>query len=166
MIIDIYDDDMTEKTEEVLVKKANSCDDCLCWLDHCRAECCYHFSFRLNPLSDVIYEKDVVMIRLRITPDLRKYLDLHGVIIDKEIAIIPRDRCNIAPDRISVTARCVALEENCLCRLHPEGKPDYCKALTWETAQRDGYEITPRCLFGYKLKALSGGDAGHVDSSD
>ena len=154
---------MTKQIKELLVEKAGKCDNCLCWLEHCEAECCYHFSFRLNPRSDVVYSQDMVRIRIRITPDLRKYLELHGSELENDVVVIPRDKCDISPGRIAVTMRCVALQKNLLCQLHPEGKPDYCKNLTWVTAQQEGYEITPRCLFGYKLKALSRFDTRNTD---
>jgi hypothetical protein len=122
---------MRENIEKRLLNEAESCDNCLCWLDHCKAECCYHFNFRLSPLSDVVFLQDEVRIRIRITSDLSKYLDLHGVKLDNDVVVIPKDKCNISPRQIQVTMRCLALQENLLCQLHPDGKPDYCKALTW-----------------------------------
>lgn len=154
---------MMNRIEQRLVAEAIGCDNCLCWLKHCEAECCYHFIFRLNPQSDVLYSHDSVRIRIRITPDLRKYLDLHGAKLENDVVVIPKDKCDISPRRILVTMRCAALREDLLCQLHPEGKPDYCKNLTWEAAQEEGYEITPRCLFSFKLKALSGCDTGRTD---
>jgi hypothetical protein len=147
---------MSNKIDESLVEEARKCDDCLCWLYHCESECCYHFIFNLNPQSDVVYKHDVIRIHIQITPDMRKYLELHGAKLEGDIVVIPKENCDISPSRIFVTMRCTALQEDFLCRLHPDGKPDYCKNLSWETARDGNYEIGPRCLFGYKLKAISG----------
>jgi len=154
---------MTNKSEESLVEEARRCDNCLCWLQHCEAECCNQFGFRLNPQSDVLYLQDVVRIRIRITPDLKAYLELHGIKLEEDVVVIPKDNCDISTGQILVTMRCTALQDDFLCRLHAHGKPDYCKNLTWETAQEERCRITPKCLFAYKLKALSVCDTGGAD---
>jgi hypothetical protein len=147
---------MLDKSEESLIEESRRCDNCLCWLKYCEAECCCHFNFRLTPQSDVFYSQTEVRIRVRVTPDLKKYLELHGIRIEGDVVVIPNDNCDISQSRLSVTKRCTALQEDFLCRLHPDGKPDYCKQLSWETAREEGYEITPRCLFRYKMRTLSG----------
>jgi len=147
---------MTNKSEEALIEEARRCDNCLCWLEHCESECCNSFSFRLTPRRNVFYSQDEVRIRVHITPDFRKYFELHGAKIEGNIVVFHKDNCDISPSRLFVTMRCTALHEDFLCRLHTEGKPDCCKNLSLETAQDGMYGITPRCLFAYKLKTLSG----------
>lgn len=142
-------------SEESLVRRAETCDDCLCWLEYCEAECCSQIRFRLNPQSDVVFAEDVVRIHIRMTPDLRKYLELHRITLEGDVMVVPRENCTVSPNRIEVRMHCTALQNDFLCQLHPDGKPEGCKRLTWETAQDRNYFITPRCLYAYKLKALS-----------
>lgn len=146
---------MKSASEASLIAEAERCDDCLCWVEHCESDCCTHLSFRLNPQSDVTYSRDTVKIRIRMTPDLQRYFELHGAQVEGDAVVLATGSCDISPERVWVTARCGALQDDFLCRLHPDGKPECCKDFTWESAQEGDYVIPPRCLFAYKLKAAT-----------
>ena len=147
---------MPPSDEELLVEAAKRCDDCLCWLEHCEAECCHLFHFHLTPSSDVVYLEDVVRIHTPLDSDSARYYELHGATVEREgeIVVVPRASCEISSDRLLVTMRCSALQDDFLCALHHGGKPQCCEEFTWEAALRGHSGVTPSCLFAYKAKGL------------
>jgi hypothetical protein len=142
--------------EESLVEAAKQCEDCLCWLQHCEAECCHLFHFHLTPRSDVVYLEDVVRIHTPLTTDSARYYVLHGAAVDRdrEIVVVPRASCKVSSTQLAVTMRCTALRDDLLCSLHESGKPECCEGFTWDTTTAGDSGLTPRCLFTYKLKGL------------
>lgn len=133
-----------------LREAALNCEDCLGWLQHCQAECCAGFRFRLSPTSAVDRTEDEVRIRVRVPDDTRRYYELHGAALHGDAVVVPTDRCRFTHDRLHVDMPCTALTTDFLCSLHTEGKPEVCKALTLETARRQDFWVTPRCLYAYK----------------
>lgn len=141
--------------KESLIAAAAQCDKCLGWLEHCKAECCHVFTFYRTPRSDVRFLGDEVRMHLPLTPDLRKYYELHGARIEEgEIVVVPRAACEVSPTRLVVHMRCRELGSDMLCRIHDRGQPRCCRDFTFETAKDNRWVITPRCLYAYKLEAL------------
>jgi hypothetical protein len=143
--------------KESLVEAAVHCDDCVGWLEHCKAECCQVFTFSLTPRSDVVYAEDTVRIHAPVTPDGQRYYELHGAHVDGDFITVPRSACAVFTTRLVVTMPCRVLRDDLLCSLHDEGQPDCCADFTWETASQDDWVVTPRCLFAYKQEALRRG---------
>ncbi len=148
---------MDRPVEETdLIAEALECDDCTCWLEHCEAECCGEFTFTLSLRSDVSFGPDEVRVHTKMTPDLRRYYELHGAKVEGEWVSFPRGACRTTLDRLYVDMPCTALRDDNLCRLHKTGKPRACAELTLETAASADYCLTPRCLYRYKLEASAG----------
>ena len=140
--------------ESPLAEAAAHCDDCLCWLENCEAECCHFFTFALTPRSDVVYLADEVRIHAPLTPDTKRYYELHGARVEGEIVVVPRASCERSATRLVVNMRCKELQEDFLCALHDGAQPDCCADFTLETASTQGWVVTPRCLFAYKKRVL------------
>jgi hypothetical protein len=141
--------------EDRLVEAARHCDDCVCWLAHCEAECCRVFTFSITPRSDVVYSAQSVRIHTPLTAEAVRYYELHGAAVeaDNDIVVVPRASCEVSSDRLEVFMQCSALRDDGLCGLHGEGQPEACSDFTWETASSGGWVVTPRCLFAYKARS-------------
>ena len=134
-----------------LSEKARSCHDCLCWLEHCNAECCQQFHFPIKPTSDVAMDGLTVRIRIPMSSDRRWYFELHGVQVRGNDLLIPKVDCHFtSATQLSVHKRCRLLTAQNLCAGHPEGKPDICKNVTLKNAKNGNCDLTPNCLFTYK----------------
>jgi len=146
---------MFDKTLNQIMKmteEAKRCDDCLCWLQHCSAECCSQFHFPINPKSDIAVEDNIVRIRIPITSDRRWYFELHGIEVQDDVLLIPKEHCSFTSELISVYMRCNHLTVENLCYGHPENKPDICKNVTLDNAREGKCDLTPNCLFLYKQR--------------
>ena len=145
---------MRSDRDDSLIEAAKHCDECLCWLEHCEAECCHLFQFHLTPRSDVVYSDDVVRIHTPLTSDAVRYYRLHGATVDTEAEVVsvPRAACRIYPDMLVITMRCSALQDDGLCALHLEGKPQSCQDFNLESASGTDFGVTPRCLYSYKIR--------------
>jgi hypothetical protein len=135
-----------------LADDAKGCDDCLCWLKNCGAECCGQFYFPINPKSDVAVEDETVRIRIPMTSDRKWYFELHGVEVQDDVLLIPKEHCSYTSELISVHMRCNQLTVDNLCSGHPENKPDICKNATLENAKQGKCDLTQNCLFVYKQR--------------
>ena len=137
-----------------LVQAAESCDDCLSWLEHCQAECCRGFAFSLTPDCDVVSSDAMIRVHAPLRPDTVRYYELHGALVDveAEVVVVPRAKCTVSSGRLMVMMPCSALDGDCLCRLHDGGQPDVCSGFTWETARSGRWVVTPKCLFAYRMK--------------
>jgi len=94
-------------------------------------------------------------IHAQLTPDLRRYLELRGAKIEDDTIVVPMDRCTLSHGLIHVAMPCSALQQDCLCSLHPDRKPEVCSDLTEETAGDGTFWIPASCLFAYKMKAAN-----------
>lgn len=139
-----------EPHETSLLDEARHCDDCLCWLEHCRAACCRQFAFRLRPDSWVDRTGREVRIHVALDDDRRRYYELHGVRVEADAVVVPESNCDFTADRLVVSMTCAALQQDCRCSLHPDGKPEICTAYTAQTAGSTDYPLLPECLFSYK----------------
>ena len=139
-----------------LIDASRTCDECLCWLDHCDAECCRVFTFYLTLRSDVAFGEDEVQLHTVMTPDMKRYYELHGAKVEGDWVTVPRAACRATLDRLEVHLTCRELRDDNLCGLHHRGKPRACADFTFETAQDGDYALTPRCLYGFKLRGVAG----------
>ncbi len=149
--------------ERALLEAARSCDDCICWLEYCEAECCGGFNFRLNPQSWVDRDEHEVRIHVRLSEDSKRYYELHGARVGADEVAVPVGCCEFSANHLHVSMPCSALQEDRLCSLHPDEKPEICKALSLETGETGAYVLTKRCLFAYKLRLMASDEA---DTSD
>jgi hypothetical protein len=86
------------------------------------------------------------------TPDLKRYYELHGATVEGDYVVVPRAACRTTLDRLEVYMTCRELREDGLCGIHRRGKPKACSEFTLETAASRDFVSTPRCLYTYKLK--------------
>ncbi len=135
-----------------LTERAKACHNCVCWLQHCQAECCSQFHFPLQLASDVVLEDAIVRVRIPMTTDRKWYFELHGIEVQDDVLLIPEKDCRFNPGLLSVHRRCSLLTAENLCAGHPDNKPDICKNLTLDNAKEGKYHLTPNCLFVYKQK--------------
>lgn len=142
------------------IDKARHCDNCLCWLKYCKAECCKGFQCPIGPNANITIRDGIFRLPVPMNPDKRWYFELHGVRVDGNVLIIPKKHAIFSPGLITVNMRCGLLTRQNLCAGHPDDKPDICRDLTWETTRNalpvgtevpeEGYRLTPNCLFNYK----------------
>lgn len=98
--------------------------------------------------------RDELRIRAQLTPDLRRYLELRGAKIEGDAIVVPMDRCTFSHGLIHVAMRCSALQQDYLCSLHPDKKPEVCSDLTERTAGDGTFWIPASCLFAYKMQIV------------
>ena len=145
------------------IEEARGCDDCLCWLEYCHAECCKGFQCPIGPDAETTIKDGVFKIRVPMNPDKKWYFELHGVKVEDDWLHIPEECCEFLPRLVTVHMRCKLLTGNNLCAGHPDDKPEICRGLTLDTtkqalpmgseAPEEGYRLTPNCLFNYKKYA-------------
>jgi hypothetical protein len=143
-----------------MIAKAKNCDDCLCWLNYCDAECCRGFQCPTGPNAHMKIRDGVLEVRVPMNRDKKWYYELHGVQVEGTVIGIPEVCCEFLPGHVNVHMRCKLLTSDNLCAGHPDNKPEICKGLTWETtrqalpmdadAKEAGYRLTPNCLFIFK----------------
>ncbi|MDY6954606.1 MAG: hypothetical protein SWE60_24145 [Thermodesulfobacteriota bacterium] len=143
-----------------LMEKARHCDNCLCWLEYCEAECCKGFQCPVGPNANITIRNGVFRLPVPMSPDKKWYFRLHGVRVDGDVLIIGKKHCVFSQGLITVNMRCQLLTKENLCAGHPDDKPEICRDLRLETARQAlpmgsevpeaGYRLTPRCLFNYK----------------
>lgn len=131
-------------------EEAKTCDNCLCWLKYCMAECCRQFHFPLGPRSDIVVAGGCARVRIPMTQDRQWYFELHGVRICDDVLVIPETHCAFKPGLLSVSMPCSLLTADNLCSGHPENKPVLCRNLTLNSAREGIYHLTSNCLFAYK----------------
>jgi hypothetical protein len=143
-----------------MIDRARDCDNCLCWLQYCEAECCKGFQCPVGPNANIAIRGGMLRLPVPMNPDKKWYFELHGVQVDGNVLIIPERHCQFSPRLVTVHMRCRLLTDTNLCDGHPDNKPDICRGLTWETTRnalpmgsvvpQEGYRLTPNCLFNYK----------------
>ena len=150
----------TESHKMTMIEKAKGCDNCLCWLQYCKAECCRGFQCPVVSNTDPTIVDGLFRIRVPMNRDKKWYFELHGVKVEGSVLNIPEACCEFQPRLVTVNMRCRLLTQDNLCAGHPGNKPEVCKGLTLEStkhalpmgtdATEAGYRVTPNCLFAYK----------------
>lgn len=144
--------------EQSLIVKAQHCNECIDWLDECKAECCSIISFDMNEYALSTY-KDVVTIRKICTPDQAWYYKLRGVKYAHGTLFFPKKRFIAIAGRCVYVRKCELLDDDYRCKGHPDNKPKLCKMFTKDmvesgTAKKNGIFVTPLCLYKYKAMDL------------
>ena len=110
-------------TRDDLAALALECDECTCWLPQCEAECCKVFTFYLTLRSEVLFTNDEVRLHTAVTPDMKRYYELHGAKVEGDWVIVPRDACKTTLDKVEVYMTCRSLRPDNLCALHDGASP-------------------------------------------
>ena len=133
--------------------EAKSCEDCLGWHHHCKAECCKIITIEVN--SNKLKSK-VGYLTIR-QPGLslsdQHCYRLHGVIYSRGMLRFLKKNIIVVGNKIMYVRACNLLD-GCLCKGHPNNKPDICKLLILETAniKNAKFRVTDNCLFKYKKR--------------
>jgi hypothetical protein len=146
--------------DSAMIEKAKGCDNCLCWLKYCNAECCRGFQCPVGPNVRTTIKDGVLTVSVPMDPDRKWYYELHGVTVAGNFLSILKEHCEFLPGLVIAHMRCKLLTKDNLCAGHPDNKPEVCKGLTLETtrqalpmgsdAPEAGYRLTPNCLFNFK----------------
>ena len=142
-----------------LVEEAKKCTSCLEWHKYCNAECCKQITIKQSPFCLRIKDKYVSVVK-NLSMNDRWYYSLHGVKIVHGRLLFEKKYCKPKGEYILYFKPCELLDENNMCKGHPDKKPDICKYLTEQTAKnvKKGVTLTKNCLFKYKL--MEGDDDG------
>ncbi len=147
------------KTEK-MSKKAKNCDNCLCWLEYCKAECCLGFQCPIGSGNNITLNNGVFEIQVPMSNDLKWYYELHGVDVEGNILKVPKENCEFVSPFVIVHMKCGLLTKENHCAGHTDDKPVICRELTMGSAKqisshdlfsdKESYCLTPNCLFNYK----------------
>lgn len=136
-------------------QEAKGCEDCLGWHKHCKAECCKIVSINIDPAELDKTQSPYLIIKVKpMSPSDQRYYWLRDVRYARGTLRFKKDRIHILGRKVFYIHQCELLDENNLCKGHPDKKPQLCQALTLDTAEetRKGYFVTDNCLFKYKMK--------------
>ena len=124
---------------------SEACDNCLCWLKVCDAECCKQFRLIVNPRQH--YKKGQQLIINDVDEDYKKYMALHNQEVFKDGVRITLDNFKKVGKYLFIYTRCSMLNAQNQCRLHnsPE-QPKACKFPNKDGRRKDIY-LTPNCLY-------------------
>lgn len=141
--------------EKKLIERSKSCDSCFKWHDICGAECCKGFFVQV-PDTSTLYKGQTLITQKIISPDLQLYYKLHNQSYGHgTLRIILDDFKIISKTKIFVHARCKNLTEDLKCKEYRSGKrPKLCDMPNFQKYKElSGVELTPNCVFTYKLKS-------------
>jgi hypothetical protein len=144
--------------DEELAAAAAECEECTGWLEHCHAECCRDFSFAVSPSSEVEYGDATVRVLASVTDDVRRYLELHGAVVDGDHVTVPSAAVSAMRGRLVVRMPCHALTEDDLCALHDGRQPLCCSEFTRSSAQSGRWIVPPNCRFALKHSSSPSAD--------
>ena len=116
--------------------------NCLDNLERCKASCCR--GFRFHGGEPTVSDGVAIFFREPLTDDEEYYYQLHGVGTTTDAVLIPLGSLRREGDDYLVDARCEALGDDFLCKLHPD-KPKVCSGYT-EADASDGAP-TEGCYF-------------------
>ena len=129
----------------------SDCDNCLCHLSVCEAECCKEFGIELVRQERCFPGKVISFIER--DEDMLNYYKLHGCEVHKNIVSVKLRKFKQQGKRIIVYSLCSALTKDNLCSLHGTGRqPKVCEYPN-KTGTGGNVYFTPRCV--YKKKVMS-----------
>ncbi len=138
-----------EETQKRMVE-AKSCNDCISWHHHCKAECCKIIFLNINPK---VLGEGIKFLSIKVRQPLKdyRYYLLRDVEYLRGVLRFKKSRIIVVGRKVMYFYPCNLLEGN-LCKSHLDNKPELCKILTLETARLPGqpFELTDNCLFRYK----------------
>jgi hypothetical protein len=123
------------------------CDNCICNLKICQAECCKQFTIMNNP--DVKLEKGTIIRWEEKNDDLRYYFELHNGMIHHNWVLFALDNFEIKGNKVYVYERCKMLGNDNMCTVHNTDKqPKICQYPNKEHNGKDkGIFLTENCIF-------------------
>ena len=136
-------------SDEELAAAAAECEECTGWLERCHAECCRDFTFAVSPSSEVEYEDGTVRVSASVSDDIRRYLKLHGAVIEGVHITVPSEAVTAIRGGLVVRMRCQALTDDDLCALHDGRQPLCCSEFTRSSAQSGKWVVPPNCRFAF-----------------
>lgn len=140
------------KSEEFKQRReeARTAKSCLDWHKYCKAECCKTVFLNVSP-EELEEKGSFISIHEKIDFDEMRYFKLRGVRYVHGALRFPKSKCISLGGGVIYVNRCELLD-GYLCKGHPDRKPNLCKALTLESAQKpnQGFRVTDNCLFKYK----------------
>ncbi|NCD07802.1 MAG: hypothetical protein EOL97_16960 [Spirochaetia bacterium] len=126
-----------------------NCNNCLCHLKVCQAECCKEFSL-IIPKTQRIY-KGMIIRQVINDPDLINYYKLHGIKFEGKIGIFKLFDYKRDGEILTLYMRCNALTEQNLCSLHNTNQqPKVCHYPNKKGIGANVY-LTQNCLFKKKV---------------
>ena len=144
---------MISEEEKIRLEDAKSCNDCLSWHKHCKAECCK--MILLNGINPSVLEEsgNFIMVRRILTANERWYYRLHGIGIIHGSLRIDKSLCLNINGELYYIRKCDLLDGENKCKGHPDNKPQICRMLTehnLDECRKKGLIVTDNCLFKYK----------------
>lgn len=122
-----------------------SCDNCLCHLHICVAECCREFKLTI-PRNLRVYNGMVLQVLIT-DPDMVNYYKLHGIEFNKAIGLFKLDNFKRDGEIIIMYKSCNALTKNNLCSLHVTDKqPKICEYPN-KTGTGGKVYLTSNCVY-------------------
>jgi len=140
---------------------ANKCNNCMCWLKICKAECCKVFKINTNHEQRKLFKKikkksSHESITIKLPQELRQdeinYYEWRDIqVTNKQKLTIPIDKIRIEGIDVFIDSRCNRLMHNNLCGVHgtPE-KPRYCTEFDETQPSNPKHYTTPNCLANFK----------------
>lgn len=122
-----------------------SCDNCLCHLNICNAECCREFSITLLRRERLFKGKEISWICN--DTDLLNYYALHGLTVKKNIVTVKLKEFIQTSNNVKIFSRCTALSETNLCTLHNTDKQPKICAYPNKTGTGGKVYLTPNCIY-------------------
>ncbi len=141
---------MNNEEDIIRIEESKECDSCIGWLKYCNSECCRLVFININPL---LIPEAGKYLSIRNPMEHVWYHRLRGVKYERGMLRFPLKNVVTLGTKVAYVQDCDLLDGKGLCKGHPDKKPELCKVLTIETANRSdlGFEITDNCLFKYKL---------------
>ena len=123
-----------------------SCDNCLCQLPICQAECCKEFRIRITNSRKKMRQGMTIMIPNN-DPDFELYTTLRGFKHDEKHVYITLDDFVQKGRYVYIISPCRLLTNDNLCSAH--NNPNIKRPLICDWPQRDtpGAYVTPRCIY-------------------
>lgn len=121
------------------------CDNCLCHLNICNAECCREFSITLLRRERLFKGKEVSWICN--DTDMLNYYELHGLTVRKNVVTVKLREFIQEGNKVTIFQKCNALTEDNLCKLHNTDKQPKLCAYPNKTDICKGVYYTPNCIY-------------------
>jgi len=125
----------------------NKCDNCLCNLKFCEAECCKQF--RLKIPRTRLFKGQTIYFKEE-DESMRYYYKVHGCEVIGENIVVKLNKFKKDGNLLYVYQTCKMLDENNMCKLHNSPlQPKVCKYPNKDDGIGDEkIYLTPRCIYG------------------
>jgi hypothetical protein len=123
----------------------SKCDNCLCNLKYCEAECCKEF--RLNIGAQRVYPGKVIQF-VEENEDMRYYFKTRGIPVSGDVVRVQCKNYTRVGKFLVIQHRCEKLSDENTCTLH--NTPEQPRICQWPNKDSHGEGIvylTKRCVF-------------------